>query len=66
MIELPCPIGTTYYRIVEKDGKRVGRFSLIRAAKLNYYNIDKVIEDIGKTVFLDRKEAEAKMKGGAE
>ena len=59
VIVLPFPIGTTYYRIVTKRGK-VGNpyFRLIREAQLNWYNIEKVLEDYGKTVFLTRAEAE--------
>ena len=62
-IELPCKIGETYYRIVYKRSK-VGNdyFYLIREAKLNWYNIGSVIEDLGKTVFLDRAKAEKKLK----
>lgn len=62
-VVLPCSIGETYYRIVHKRGK-VGNdyFYLIREAKLNWYNIGSVIDDLGKTVFLDRTEAEKKLK----
>lgn len=56
----PFPIGTTYYRICTKRAKVCSPyFSYIREAKLNYYNIENVIEDFGKTVFLSRTEAEA-------
>lgn len=59
VIVLPFPIGTTYYRIVTKRGK-VGNpyFSLIRTAKLNWYSVEKVLADLGKTVFLTKEEAE--------
>lgn len=59
VIVLPFPIGTTYYRIVTKRSK-VGfpYHKLIREAKLNWYNLESVISDFGKTVFLAREEAE--------
>ena len=59
VIVLPFPIGTTYYRIVTKRGK-VGNpyFKMIRKAELNWYNVENVLHDLGKTVFLTREEAE--------
>lgn len=63
VIVLPFPIGTTYYRIVTKRGK-VGNpyFKMIRKAELNWYNVENVLHDLGKTVFLTREEAEKKLK----
>lgn len=58
----PFPIGTTYYRLVKRNGKCVGEYYIIREAVLNYYNIDKVLIDLGKTVFLTREEAENALK----
>lgn len=62
----PFPVGTTYYRIVERTGKHKGRYFIIREAVLNYYNIDNVIRDIGRTVFLAREEAEKALKERSE
>lgn len=63
VIVLPFPIGTTYYRIVTKRGK-VGNpyFKMIRKAELNWYNVEGVLQDLGKTVFLTREEAEEALK----
>lgn len=63
VIVLPFPIGTTYYRIVTKRGK-VGNsyFKMIRKAEFNWYNVENVLQDLGKTVFLTREEAEKKLK----
>lgn len=63
VIVLPFPIGTTYYRIVTKRGK-VGNpyFKMIRKAELNWYNVESVLQDLGKTVFLTREEAEEALK----
>ena len=59
VIVLPFPIGTPYYRIVTKRAK-VGLeyFKVIRRAELNWYNVEAVLKDFGKTVFLTREEAE--------
>ena len=59
VVVLPFPIGTTYYRIVTKRHK-VGNpyFKLVRTAKLNWYNVESVLSDYGKTVFLTKEEAE--------
>lgn len=59
VIVLPFPIGTPYYRIVTKRAK-VGfpYFKSIRKAELNWYNVDSVLSDFGKTVFLTKEEAQ--------
>ena len=54
----PAPIGTKYYRVVEKQGKYKGTFFYIREAKLDYYNLGKALKDFGKTVFFYKEEAE--------
>lgn len=66
VIVLPFPVGTIYYRVVKTFGKHVGSFFAIRKASLNYYNMDKVIADFGKTVFLTREEAENALKERSE
>ena len=59
VVVLPFPIGTTYYRIVTKRAKVGFPFhKIIRQSKLNWYNLDGVLSDFGKTVFLTKKEAE--------
>lgn len=59
VIVLPFPICTTYYRIVTKRAK-VGfpYHRIIRKAELNWYNLEGVLSDFGKTVFLTKEEAE--------
>lgn len=56
---LPCEIGDKYYRIVTKRARKEYDecFSYIRTCELNWYNIDKVWRDLGKTVFLDMEKA---------
>lgn len=67
VIVLPFPIGTTYYRIVTKRGK-VGNpyFKMIRTAELNWYSVERVLQDLGKTVFLTKEEAEQALAGEKE
>lgn len=55
----PCPIGTSLYMIVEKRAKVTREyFRFIKKTKLTYYNLERVLQDYGKTVFLDPKEAQ--------
>ena len=56
---LPCEIGDKYYRIVTKRARKdyAEFFSYIRTCELSWYNIDKVWNDLGKTVFLDEEKA---------
>lgn len=62
VVILPFPIGTPYYRIVTKRQKVGGEyFKIIRRAELNWYNLESVLNDFGKTVFLTREEAERTM-----
>lgn len=63
----PCKVGDTMYMIVEKRAK-VSReyFRFIKKTKLTFYNMERVLQDFGETVFLTREEAEAKLKGGVE
>ena len=59
VVVLPFPIGTTYYRIVTKRAKADGTyFKFILKANLNWYNVEGVLSDFGKSVFLTKEEAE--------
>lgn len=70
LIKLPCKVGDTVYNIywwndvqekVEVEGKTYYR--TIREHKVSESTFDySDIKDIGKTVFLTREEAEAKLK----
>lgn len=53
----PCKLGTKYYRVITTEGKRIGKYTYIRASRLNPSSLLKVIEDYGKTVFLSEKKA---------
>ena len=67
VIALPFPIGTTYYRIVRKRTKVGFPYHLvIRKAKLNWYNVESVLSDFGKTVFLTKAEAEKALEDRSE
>ena len=59
----PCPIGTKIYMLVTKRARlNLPPFTFIKDSKLTFHNIERVIEDFGKTVFLTRKEAEQALK----
>ena len=63
----PVKIGDTVYMIVEKRAK-VSReyFHFIKKTKLTFLNLERVLENWGKTVFLSREQAEKALKDGAE
>ena len=60
----PCKIGTTIYMIVGKRAKVTRAtgtrkyFKFIKTTRLTYYNLERVLKDFGKTVFLSREDAE--------
>ena len=63
VIEVPCPIGTKIYMLVTKRPKLTyPEFTFIKESKLTYNNLERVLEDFGKTVFLNREEAEKSLK----
>ena len=63
IIELPCPVGTTIYMIVEKRAKlTMPYYKFIKESKLTYSNMERVMAGFGKTVFLTREEAEWALK----
>ena len=62
----PCPIGTKIYILVTKRPKiTYPEFTFIKESHLTYYNLERVLAEFGKTVFLDyeaAREAKEKMK----
>lgn len=79
-VQLPCKVGDTLYVISQMKDKRILPFineyevtsiDIKRKSIVIYHEMDGYIKsfkqtDFGKTIFLTREEAEAKMKGGAE
>jgi hypothetical protein len=77
-VQLPCKIGDTLYVISQTKDKRILPFvnqyevtsiAIKKKSIVVYHEMDGYIKifkqaDFGKTVFLTREEAEAKMKGG--
>lgn len=60
LLELPCRIGGTLYIIVTKRPKiTMPEFSFVKQSQLTFHNMERVLRDFGKTVFLTRKEADA-------
>ena len=59
----PCPIGTKIYMLVTKRPKlNFPEFTFIKDSKLTFHNIERVIKDFGKEVFLTKEEAEQALK----
>ena len=64
LVELPCKVGDTVYLICEKRWS-VGKketFLYIQKSKLTYGNMERVIKEYGKFVFLTKEQAEARLK----
>lgn len=60
--EAPCAMGTTLYMIVTKRPKTTHpEFSFIKTTQLTENNFFRVLREFGKTVFLTKEEARARM-----
>lgn len=66
----PCKIGEKIFIVITKRPKaNFPKFSFVKETRLTYLNLERVIAEFGKTVFLTRKEADAalaRMKGEGE
>lgn len=59
LVVLPCKVGDTVYLIVTKRAKvYMPEFSFVKKSRLTFLNMERVLQDFGKTVFLTREEAE--------
>ena len=59
LVVLPCKVGDTVYLIVTKRARIYApEFRFIKKSKLTFLNMERVLQDFGKTVFLSREEAE--------
>lgn len=58
-IKLPCKLGEKIYAIVEKKkGNKEEKYRYIQSYYLTYSNIERVIKNFGKTIFLTQEDAE--------
>ena len=63
----PCKVGTTIYMIVTKRAKVTREyFYFIKKTKLTFLNLERVLENWGKTVFLTREEAISKLQASCK
>lgn len=63
----PCKVGTTIYMIVTKRAKVTREyFRFIKKTKLTFLNLERVLENWGKTVFLTEEEAISKLQASCE
>ena len=64
VVVLPCKVGDTVYLIVTKRAKvYMPEFSFVKKSRLTFSNMERVLQDFGKTVFLTREEAEKALEG---
>lgn len=66
LVVLPCKVGDTVYRVAKK-GKYINNpknTMYIKEIVIKPENVHKYINEVGRTVYLTREEAEAAMKGG--
>ena len=64
VVVLPCKVGDTVYLIVTKRAKvYMPEFSFVKKSRLTFFNMERVLQDYGKTVFLTREEAEKALEG---
>ena len=55
----PCKVGSTIYMLVTKRPRVYCEpYTMIQKSKVTFGNLERVIRDFGKTVFLTREEAE--------
>ena len=60
VVVLPCKVGDTVYLIVTKRAKvYMPEFSFVKKSRLTFLNMERILQDFGKTAFLTREEAEA-------
>ena len=59
LVVLPCKVGDTVYLIVTKRARvYMPEFSFVKKSRLTFSNMERVLQDFGKAVFLAREEAE--------
>ena len=59
LVVLPCKVGDTVYLIVTKRAKvYMPEFRFVKKSRLTFFNMERVLQDFGKAVFLTREEAE--------
>ena len=64
VVVLPCKVGDTVYLIVTKRAKvYMPEFRFIKKSKLTFLNMERILQDFGKTVFLTREAAEKALEG---
>ena len=59
VVVLPCKVGDTVYLIVTKRARTyTPEFRFIKKSRLTFLNMERVLQDLGRTAFLTREEAE--------
>lgn len=61
---LPCKVGDTVYLIVTKRARNyTPEFRFVKKSRLTFLNMERILQDFGKEVFLTREEAEKALEG---
>ena len=59
LVVLPCKVGDTVYLIVTKRARNyTPEFRFVKKSRLTFLNMERILQDFGKEVFLTREEAE--------
>lgn len=59
LVVLPCKVGDTVHLIVTKRARNyTPEFRFVKKSRLTFLNMERVLQDFGKTAFLTREEAE--------
>ena len=67
LVVLPCKFGWEIWIVVTKRAKlHLPEYSFVKKSRLTWNNLQRVLHDFRKTVFLTREEAEAAMREKGE
>ena len=64
VVVLPCKVGDTVWLVVTKRSRIYAtEHKFVKRSRLTFLNMERVLQEFGKTVFLTREEAEKALEG---
>ena len=64
LVVLPCKLGDTVWLVVTKRSRIYStEHKFVKRSRLTFLNMERVLQEFGKTVFLTREEAEKALEG---
>ena len=64
VVVLPCKLGDTVWLVVTKRSRIYAtEHKFVKRSRLTFLNMERVLQEFGKTVFLTREEAEKALEG---